>query len=109
MTAGVIIPCMATTAVVYRRLKLPVGSKFSRYGTKLREFITSTRTSYTTKDSDSTAGLQLENMAGHKASNGSITAVNREWPIGNSYLPKVPPARLSSQAQIRKTTELEVS
>ena len=108
MTAGVVIPCMASTTVVYRHLKSPIGLSLSRYKSKLRGFMTSTRISYNTKGTVSTPGLQLENRDGYKVMNESQAVISQEWPNHNSYLRQSPPARVPSYAQIRKTTEMHV-
>ena len=109
MTAGVIIPCMASTTVVYRHIKAPLGLSFSKYGSKLRALITSSRAPSKTEGTDSTSGFQLQSSGGYKIMDEPKVAIAKEWPVQSSDQAKVPPIRVPAHAQIRKTTELHVT
>lgn len=65
ITAGVIIPFMASTTVVYRHVKVPLGAGLSKYGSKLRALMTSNRTSSDTRETDNTSVFQLQSRDGY--------------------------------------------
>ena len=108
MAAGIIIPCMGTTTVVYRHIEGPIKSSLTKCATWLRRIVTLFPSAYPPKETDSTAELQLEQRNNYNAPHEPSMTIERDRPVPDRYMPRSPPTRVASYTQIRKITEVVV-